>query len=92
MRVVASRHANKMSAAIPYRTNVKDRGSLSLIINRVSTTVVPPRDVDSEAHNTPQSVVLNPVEKGTEGEIMKCWYAKNICRDKDRRLFGQARS
>ena len=58
IRLCASKIPKNIRAAIPYLMKAKDKGSLSSIIKRVNTTVIPPKEVERDAQKTPKRVVF----------------------------------
>jgi transcriptional regulator of nitric oxide reductase len=91
IRFCINKTPKKIRAAIPYLTKARDRGSLSSIIKRVNTTVMPPRDVESDAQKTPQITVLRPEDDTEDDEFINCWYGNGYFRSNGQSIFGQAK-
>ena len=91
IRFCISKTPKKIRAAIPYLTKARDRGSLSSIIKRVNTTVMPPRDVESDAQKTPQRTVLRTGDDTEEDGVIKCWYVNGCFGSNGENAFGQAK-
>ena len=92
IRFCTSKTPKKIRAAIPYLTKARERGSLSSIIKRVNTTVMPPRDVESDAQKTPQRTVLRAGDDTEEDGVIKCWYVNCCFGSNGESTFGQAKS
>jgi len=81
-----------ITVAIPYLMKAKDKGSLSSIIKRVNTTVIPPRDVDRDAQKTPKRVVLRLLDGDLGFKFIRRLYSTYCFRDKGMGEEGQAPS